>query len=135
MAKTYADKLRSPKWQKYRLEIMQRDAFICQKCGDKETTLNVHHLKYSGENPWDAPAYDLITVCEDCHYAWEIQKKEQPDCNIFECLKVKHWSGTILFVYDEDGLHRYSKVDFKLFEPDMLKKIVHFIINCWAKHG
>ena len=31
----YSEQLKSPKWQKKRLEIMQRDKFTCQLCGDK----------------------------------------------------------------------------------------------------
>jgi 5-methylcytosine-specific restriction endonuclease McrA len=34
MKKTYSELLKSPKWQKKRLEIMSRDKFTCKKCGD-----------------------------------------------------------------------------------------------------
>jgi len=30
---TYAEQLKSPKWQKKRLNIMERDQFRCQDCG------------------------------------------------------------------------------------------------------
>lgn len=63
---TYSDKLRNPKWQKKRLQILERDNWCCQLCQDTETTLHVHHLKYNKE-PWDADAKDLITYCEHCH--------------------------------------------------------------------
>lgn len=49
---TYSEKLKSPKWQKKRLEILQRDEFTCQHFNDKENTLHVHHIAYSG-NPWE----------------------------------------------------------------------------------
>lgn len=62
----YSDKLKSPKWQKKRLQILERDNWQCQYCKDTETQLQVHHLKYSGE-PWDAKNEDLITACSDCH--------------------------------------------------------------------
>ena len=66
--KTYAEKLRDPRWQKKRLEIMQRDQFTCQHCQDKTGTLNVHHAVYvKGCEPWEYPTYMLITVCEPCH--------------------------------------------------------------------
>lgn len=64
---TYAEKLKSPKWQKRRLEILNRDKFKCKKCGDTETTLHVHHLSYHGE-PWEAPSDELDTLCEHCHH-------------------------------------------------------------------
>ena len=44
MTKTYSQKLRDPKWQKKRLEVLQRDEFCCQLCNDKETELHIHHI-------------------------------------------------------------------------------------------
>lgn len=64
---TYSEKLKHPFWQKKRLEVMQRDGWRCRKCGAAEKTLNVHHLKYIGANPWDTPDDSLMTLCEDCH--------------------------------------------------------------------
>jgi Zn finger protein HypA/HybF involved in hydrogenase expression len=65
---TYQELLKSPHWQRKRLEIMQRDDFTCQYCGDKETTLNIHHLLYlPNSEPWQYESDCLITVCENCH--------------------------------------------------------------------
>ena len=63
----YAVKLKNPKWQKKRLEILQRDGFKCVYCGDEKSTLHVHHEGYMGKNPWDTPDCLLNTVCEECH--------------------------------------------------------------------
>ena len=71
---TYSEKLRDPRWQRKRLEIMQRDEFACRACGNKENTLNVHHLEYSG-NPWDAENDSLVTLCQNCHADAETVKK------------------------------------------------------------
>ncbi len=65
---TYAEKLRDPRWQKLRLEIMQRDDFTCQNCASTTATLNIHHKRYTRE-PWDARPSDLETLCEKCHEA------------------------------------------------------------------
>lgn len=46
MVMDYKEQIKSPKWQKRRLEIMQKDNFTCQLCGDTESMLNVHHLTY-----------------------------------------------------------------------------------------
>ena len=73
--KTYSEKLRDPRWQRKRLEIMERDNFKCQDCGSETETLNVHHYAYSRE-PWDAKSSDLETVCEICHKEIEDFKKE-----------------------------------------------------------
>ena len=68
MKKSYSELLKSPEWQKKRLEIMTRDKFTCLLCGDKQTTLNVHHKEYIKEKlPWEYPDKDLITLCECCH--------------------------------------------------------------------
>jgi hypothetical protein len=68
---SYADKLKHPKWQRKRLEIMSRDNFTCRCCKDTETTLHVHHVYYeSNKDPWDSLNIDLVTLCEDCHKEW-----------------------------------------------------------------
>lgn len=55
-----------PRWQRKRLEILQRDDFTCVKCGDNSSTLHVHHLRYSGE-VWEVDDSDLQTLCDSCH--------------------------------------------------------------------
>lgn len=68
----YQKKLRSPKWQKKRLEILQRDEFTCQLCKDKETELHVHHEYYEkGKDPWEHPNECLKSVCKYCHLILE----------------------------------------------------------------
>lgn len=64
----YADLLRHPKWQKRRLEIMQRDSWCCSVCKADDLPLNVHHQRYiSGRKPWEYSNDDLVTLCDDCH--------------------------------------------------------------------
>jgi hypothetical protein len=63
---SYADKLRDPRWQRKRLEVMQRDGWCCVECGTEDRTLTVHHDWYVGE-PWDAPFAALRTLCDKCH--------------------------------------------------------------------
>jgi hypothetical protein len=65
---TYAEKLKDPRWQKKRLEIMERDEWTCQICGTKEKTLHTHHLLYiKGREPWDYVDPSLQCLCEDCN--------------------------------------------------------------------
>lgn len=68
----YAELLKDPRWQKRRLEIMERDNWTCQKCEGTESTLTVHHKSYKkkeGEfvHPWEYVGEDLITLCDECH--------------------------------------------------------------------
>ena len=64
---SYSDKLKSPKWQKKRLKILERDNFTCRSCKGTESQLHVHHIKYGDGNPWEVPDIYLITLCDDCH--------------------------------------------------------------------
>ena len=64
----YSEKLKDPRWQKKRLEILQRDEFTCRSCFDDSKTLHVHHRYYErGLEPWEYPNSSLITLCYDCH--------------------------------------------------------------------
>jgi hypothetical protein len=66
--KSYSDKLKDPRWQRKRLEIMRRDEFQCQCCGDKKSQLAVHHRYYiSKRQPWEYPDWCFKTLCSDCH--------------------------------------------------------------------
>lgn len=82
----YAEKLKDPRWQKKRLQILERDNWQCQKCGDGESTLNIHHIQYNG-NPWEANDDKLITVCEDCHTEIERLKGKQIEFNKIQIVK------------------------------------------------
>jgi hypothetical protein len=65
---SYADLLKDPRWQKKRLQILERDGWKCRACHDGSTTLHVHHLIYiKGQAPWDYKDSALIALCEDCH--------------------------------------------------------------------
>lgn len=65
---TYAEKLKDPRWQKKRGEILERDKFICQECNRKWPELHVHHKYYKiNTGPWDYPDDALITLCDNCH--------------------------------------------------------------------
>lgn len=65
---TYAELLKDPRWQKKRLEVMQRDNFTCQHCGAQDKELQVHHLIYHKDyKPWEYQSDELITLCSKCH--------------------------------------------------------------------
>jgi hypothetical protein len=64
----YSELLKDPRWQRKRLEIMQRDGYTCKRCGDSKNTLHVHHLIYRrGLKPWEHSGDELVTLCIDCH--------------------------------------------------------------------
>ena len=63
----YAEKLKHPKWQRKRLEVLERDNWTCQECRNTEITLHVHHKSYRGYDPWAVKIEELVTLCDDCH--------------------------------------------------------------------
>lgn len=69
MAKpTYAEQLKHPNWQKRRLEMLGASDWSCSDCGDKTTTLHVHHRRYiKGRMVWEYEDKDLAVLCEVCH--------------------------------------------------------------------
>jgi len=75
---TYFEQLKDPRWQKRRLQVMERDEWACQVCGDSESTLNVHHKHYfKGRAPWEYEDSELITLCESCHEMAGAQEDER----------------------------------------------------------
>ncbi len=47
---------------------MKREEFMCERCGDADKTLNVHHAYYeTGLMPWEYPDESLHCLCEPCH--------------------------------------------------------------------
>jgi hypothetical protein len=64
---SYAEKLRDPRWQRRRLEVLERDEWMCRSCFSTAKTLHVHHTRYVGRDPWDTPPDLLVTLCESCH--------------------------------------------------------------------
>lgn len=64
----YWEKLKDPRWQKKRLEVLNRAGFKCENCGAADQCLHVHHGYYAkGADPWDYPEETLWCLCEACH--------------------------------------------------------------------
>ena len=65
---TYAEKLKDPRWQRKRLEIMEASKFSCSRCSADDATLHVHHCYYEkGLMPWEYPNESLKCLCDWCH--------------------------------------------------------------------
>lgn len=67
----FKDQWTDPRWQKKRLEIMNRDKWMCRVCKENKEMLSVHHIHYGLKEdhigPWDYSNGTLLTVCESCH--------------------------------------------------------------------
>jgi len=84
----YSEKLKDPRWQKKRLEILSQNNFTCQYCGNTKETLHVHHYIYTGE-PWEVKDGDATTLCESCHKMQHIKNKfTDTERELFECIEI-----------------------------------------------
>lgn len=76
----YEEKLSDPKWKERRKQILKRDHYQCQWCGNKDN-LQIHHKYYSKYpdekkcEPWDYPDEAFITLCDECHKKVHSRKK------------------------------------------------------------
>lgn len=104
---TYSEKLKDPRWQKKRLEILSRDEFSCYWCGDKKTTLHVHHEVYMGNNPWDTPDECLTTLCEDCHSTDHLDLTELERHLLF-CMRCRDKNNIELIKLNNKIIRRYK---------------------------
>lgn len=77
MSTAYWQLLRDPRWQRKRLEILNRSDFSCDECGATDKTLNVHHKSYKkGAKPWEYEEHELASLCEECHKSRHDIEKE-----------------------------------------------------------
>lgn len=138
----YSDKLLDPRWQKKRLEVLQRDDFTCMMCRDKKTTLHVHHFCYAASgNPWDSDLDDLITYCECCHCLVTHLHLEQKDDFIIYAVKKTLENSSVLMcltAFNEDRgitIYEYKNKNIRL-ESVLTFKMVDIladIVNRYRK--
>jgi hypothetical protein len=68
MKSEYSEKYKDPRWQKKRLEVLEKANWKCRDCGSSTATLHVHHSYYvAGRNPWEYPERTMMCLCEECH--------------------------------------------------------------------
>ena len=93
----YSEKLRDPRWQKLRLEVMSRAGFGCENCGDKNSTLHIHHSYYvSKRDPWEYPIGSLSCLCENCHEKIT-EQKGRVESEEYQGLHLSEWEHGAVF--------------------------------------
>lgn len=91
---TYKEQLNHPIWKKKRVEILERDEFTCQQCGDKDKTLHVHHYCYENKGmAWDVPNHALVAICEDCHFIGHMKNLTALESYLINLLKMAATCG------------------------------------------
>lgn len=96
---TYAEKLKDPRWQKRRLEVLEAAGWKCQACKATDKTLHVHHNFYrTRTHPWDYPNHAFLALCEQCHQSAECQRQELLQCieNIYESKSSADFVGAVI---------------------------------------
>lgn len=95
---TYAEQLKSPKWQKKRLEILERDEFTCTSCGEKDSQLHVHH-QYYGKNKkvWEYENETLLTLCGLCHNLEHELNTNESVSRLLAIAKYKGFDDSFIF--------------------------------------
>lgn len=120
----YAAKLRDPRWQRRRLEIMDRDEFCCQICEDDQSTLNVHHRFYlQGHEPWEYEDSELVTLCEKCHKE-ETKKGRESERELVRVLLRCGATAQDLATFATNL--EYGKV---LYGIDVFLSLVYYLLN------
>ena len=119
----YSEKLRDPRWQKKRLEILERDERKCQSCFDYTSTLAVHHRIYiKGKEPWDYPNEHLVTLCENCH-AQEMEERSECEQSLLEELR-KHYFALDIY-----------QISQGLFDGGLKPLIDQYLKDAWEETG
>jgi hypothetical protein len=112
----YKEQALDPRWQKRRLEILQRDNFECQGCKEKTKTLHVHHWYYETDRDyWDYPDSALSTFCEDCHEHLTERDRLFRDGNLPK-QRIAHL--TRLLCDNIEDLHKYAFVLISIISWD-----------------
>jgi len=64
----YTAKLKDPRWQKKRLDILNLANWRCEDCRRGDRQLEVHHCAYVPRTePWEYDAALLMCLCGECH--------------------------------------------------------------------
>ncbi len=65
---TYGQQLKTPDWQKRRLQRLDAAQWVCEKCQAQDAFLHVHHKQYfRGRMAWEYSDQELSVLCEQCH--------------------------------------------------------------------
>lgn len=122
---TYSEKLKDPRWQKKRLQILERDNWTCTACGDMRSTLAVHHFYYErGKDPWDYPDDALATLCEDCHER-EGFERPQAEATLLSTLRRREFTSNHII----DLAYGFSVMHFTHWPWTIILVIRQFLID------
>lgn len=140
----YSDQLKSPKWQKKRLDILNLRGFKCEKCNCEENQLHVHHRFYlKNRKAWEYDNDVFQVLCYICHEN-EHKKEEPKKFDLYdyiyeqlnnikdddkEVIALEHLSLFNQFIKYSNNQANYQDLDFDISYIHMIL----FIINNGCK--
>jgi hypothetical protein len=113
----WKEQIKSPKWQKKRLEVLNLRGFKCEECKNEDKTLHVHHRFYiSGRLIHEYDNDVLQVLCEDCHKKEHVKKTDntvhEEYLDLIKLIK-DHKS-----IYNEDILYDLTFILEEICESD-----------------
>lgn len=137
--KNYSKKLQDPRWQKKRLQILERDNFTCKSCGNSGESLHVHHHLYEkGKDPWDYSDDIYETYCRKCHAMVEYLKKAIPSVTVIRIIYKDHGDSQLAYtiLFDKSKIllavfsyYHENYIELLVHIPSAVVKIVSSLIN------
>lgn len=125
---SYSEKLKDPRWQKKRLEVLNRDYFKCIQCKDEATELHVHHKQYiNNHEPWEYGIENFETLCKNCHTIIEEFKNTNYELLSIVRTKVPDYGYDYLTIFYFDPVDKRYWVEIKrkyYNSGDMISAIV-----------
>jgi hypothetical protein len=114
-------KYTDPRWQKLRLEVLEKWDFSCACCGNKKKELHVHHIQYKKNSKiWEYENFELIALCSQCHEKlhYELDEIQQLITTIItqpeteNCLGVFETIKELKYVFFENAIARLHNEAF-----------------------
>ena len=86
-------------------------------CGEKDITLNVHHLRYAASgDPWDVHDEWLESLCDECHESMHSGRKEAEKRLLWNLAR-RHYTDE-----DIDNLSTALESTFDTFSDEGLRE-------------
>lgn len=133
---TYAEKLKDPRWQKKRLEVLETAQFKCIRCGSGNKFLHVHHGYYSRDlEPWDYPDSSLWSLCEECHgHVHRVGEAMRVAVGHLSPAMLEHCYGYVMTVAArERGVEPQTELPIGFTDGSLNGSLVAGL--CWGTHG
>jgi len=144
----YQAKLKDPRWNLKRLEVLEACDFTCTRCRRSGVPLEVHHIAYKPRTePWEYPTSNFEALCPRCHSdhhdAFRPEAPMPADQvlaaarNIVSTIAAKFTppKAKVRFDFDADRFHRWNKRHVSSGPPQRaMMKFAHWLWNTGTRN-